>query len=353
MDLFTNQPHKTQLIITALAASLATASLFHAYNTHTKRVRRRKLDQEIRLSIAKHGTLAHNVPKPPSRATTLNGVGPSLPTSTGIGDAADYDEDLIREQLARNYAFFGEKGMERIREGRVVVVGCGGVGSWAAVMLVRSYVSFFLCVLFQVYNVEFLCSGVSKIRLVDFDYVTLSSLNRHATAGLDDVGTPKVKCVEKTLLSISKWVQVDSRVEIWRKEEGGALLEDADWVIGMFSRPQYAFCISRRFLDAIDNIQTKVDLLKYCHDNDIRVDLIFMPQLFTDAGQGFLFHGRGSQMRPNPNTNQRYLAYDLRPPRTLRTQTSSYTGRLLRYSRRIFYRSTRGRKASPAPRRRV
>ena len=141
MDLFTNQPHKTQLIITALAASLATASLFHAYNTHTKRVRRRKLDQEIRLSIASH-TLAHNLPKPPSRATTLDGVDPpSLQTSTtGFGDVADYDEDLIREQLARNYAFFGEKGMERIREGRVVVVGCGGVGSWAAVMLVRSYV---------------------------------------------------------------------------------------------------------------------------------------------------------------------------------------------------------------------
>lgn len=231
MDLFTNQPHKTQLILTALGASLATASLFHAYNTHTKRVRRRKLDQEIRLSIATH-TQRHNVPKPPSRAiTTLDGVGSSLPS---FGDVADYDEDLIREQLARNYAFFGEKGMERIREGRVVVVGCGGVGSWAAVMLVRS--------------------GISKIRLVDFDYVTLSSLNRHATAGLDDVGTPKVKCIEKTLLSICKWAQVDSRIEVWRKEEGGALLEDADWVI-----------------DAIDNIQTKVDLLKYCHDNDIKV----------------------------------------------------------------------------------
>ena len=147
MDLFTNQPHKTQLIITALAASLATASLFQAYNTHTKRVRRRKLDQEIRLSIASH-TLAHNVPKPPSRATPLDGVDPpALQTSTtGFADVADYDEDLIREQLARNYAFFGEKGMERIREGKVVVVGCGGVGSWAAVMLVRSYVIFFFLV---------------------------------------------------------------------------------------------------------------------------------------------------------------------------------------------------------------
>ena len=76
--------------------------------------------------------------------------------------------------------------------------------------------------------------GLSKIRLVDFDYVTLSSLNRHATAVLTDVGTPKVTCIEKTLKQIAKWVQVDSRTELWRKEDGGRLLEGADWVIGMF-----------------------------------------------------------------------------------------------------------------------
>lgn len=75
-------------------------------------------------------------------------------------------------------------------------------------------------------------SGVSKIRLVDFDFVTLSSLNRHATATLADVGTPKVKCIEKTLKQIAKWAEIDSRIEIWRKEEGGLLLEGADWVVG-------------------------------------------------------------------------------------------------------------------------
>ena len=115
--------------------------------------------------------------------------------------------------------------------------------------------------------------GLSKIRLVDFDYVTLSSLNRHATAVLTDVGTPKVTCVEKTLKQIAKWVQVDSRTELWRKDEGGRLLEGADWVIGMFD----TFLIRNRSRkspftqDAIDNIQTKVDLLKYCHSNNIKV----------------------------------------------------------------------------------
>lgn len=51
-----------------------------------------------------------------------------------------YDEDLIKQQLARNYSFFGEEGMAHVRAGTVVIVGCGGVGSWVAVMLVRSCV---------------------------------------------------------------------------------------------------------------------------------------------------------------------------------------------------------------------
>ena len=101
----------------------------------------------------------------------------------------------------------------------------------------------------------------------------MSSLNRHATAVLTDVGTPKVTCIEKTLKKIAKWVQVDSRIELWRKDEGGRLLEGADWVIGMFDT--FLICNRSRkspfAQDAIDNIQTKVDLLKYCHSNNIKV----------------------------------------------------------------------------------
>jgi hypothetical protein len=42
-----------------------------------------------------------------------------------------------------------------------------------------------------------------------------------------------VKCIEKTLKQLSRWVEVDCRVELWRKDEDGKrLLESADWVIG-------------------------------------------------------------------------------------------------------------------------
>ncbi|KAG5652650.1 hypothetical protein H0H81_004206 [Sphagnurus paluster] len=217
--------HKTQLIATAAGASFATAGLISAYSAYSRSVRRKQLSEEIHRSLStQKSNLDVNSLSHVSTPSTL-------PQEELTGD---YDEVLIKEQLARNYAFFGENGMAKVRGGTVVVVGCGGVGSWAAVMLVRS--------------------GVSKIRLVDFDYVTLSSLNRHATACLTDVGTPKVKCIERTLKNISRWVEVDARIDIWRKEEGGDLLEGADWVI-----------------DAIDNITTKVDLLKYCYDHNIKV----------------------------------------------------------------------------------
>ena len=63
------------------------------------------------------------------------------PTETVLPPlGASYSEELIREQLARNYAFFGDEAMAKVRGGTVVIVGCGGVGSWAAVMLARSYV---------------------------------------------------------------------------------------------------------------------------------------------------------------------------------------------------------------------
>ena len=82
--------------------------------------------------------------------------------------------------------------------------------------------------------------GVKKLRLVDFDQVTLSSLNRHATAVLADVGIPKVKCIERMLKQISRVIEVDARIDIWRKESGGDLLEGADWVVGAHTRSLFS-----------------------------------------------------------------------------------------------------------------
>lgn len=49
-----------------------------------------------------------------------------------------FDETLIKEFLARNYAFLGDEGCQKVRNAFVIVVGLGGVGSMAATMLARS-----------------------------------------------------------------------------------------------------------------------------------------------------------------------------------------------------------------------
>ena len=79
---------------------------------------------------------------------------------------------IFREQLSRNEQFFKRDGQANIERAYVCVVGVGGVGSHAAHMLARA--------------------GVARLRLIDFDQVTLSSLNRHAVATREDVGRTKV-----------------------------------------------------------------------------------------------------------------------------------------------------------------
>ena len=122
------QSHKTQLILVAVAASLTTAALLTAHSAYTRRAHRKALGEEVSEALAAKDLADEEVPR---FADEKEAYDPKY---------AGYDEGLVREQLVRNYAFFGEEAMAKIRKGTVVIVGCGGVGSWAAVMLVRSYV---------------------------------------------------------------------------------------------------------------------------------------------------------------------------------------------------------------------
>jgi tRNA A37 threonylcarbamoyladenosine dehydratase len=147
--------------------------------------------------------------------------------------------DLILEQLARNRVFLSDEGLQKLRSSFIIIVGCGGVGSHAAAALARS--------------------GCSKLRLIDFDQVTLSSLNRHSVATLVDVGTPKVHAIRKRLEAITPWVQFDCRNELFSASSAKSQL-------GPFNglKPDY-------IIDAIDNIDSKVALLHYCYKNSIKV----------------------------------------------------------------------------------
>lgn len=140
MDWLKSRSHKTQLALTAASASLATAGAISAYHRYSRRKRRLELQKEVLAAVARQEDFTVHLPEPglvPSETRQLVQERVA-PVGTSVED--EVPEDLFREQLARVYAVFKDEGMERIRNAKVVVVGCGGVGSWAAVMLVRSCV---------------------------------------------------------------------------------------------------------------------------------------------------------------------------------------------------------------------
>ncbi|KAG7338149.1 UBA/THIF-type NAD/FAD binding protein [Nitzschia inconspicua] len=147
--------------------------------------------------------------------------------------------ELRNEQLSRHTLYFGEDGMKSLQNAKVCIVGVGGVGSHAACMLARG--------------------GVTHLRLIDFDQVTLSSLNRHACATLQDVGIPKVICLQKLCHQLGV-VNVDAIAEMYTATSGPQLLQlpsdQKKWDI---------------VIDCIDDVPTKAALLSYCLKNQIRV----------------------------------------------------------------------------------
>lgn len=145
------------------------------------------------------------------------------------------EDDIIKEQLTRNVQFFGLPGQKEISKSFVVVVGLGGVGSHAAHLLLRS--------------------GIGKLRIIDFDLVSLSSLNRHAVATRLDVGLPKADVLASHFKHILPETQVEACNTMFTADTQDALLS---------GNPDYV-------IDAIDNIDTKVALLAACYKKNIKV----------------------------------------------------------------------------------
>jgi tRNA A37 threonylcarbamoyladenosine dehydratase len=153
-----------------------------------------------------------------------------------------YPEAIQDELLSRVKTFFGDAEFNKLNNSFVIVVGLGGVGSHAANMLVRS--------------------GVKNIRLIDFDQVTLSSLNRHAVATMEDVGISKAEAMKKRLLKVVPWCNITAITEMFRAVDADRLLE---------GNPDYV-------LDCIDDVNTKAELIAYCVNKNIKV--------FTSMGAG-------------------------------------------------------------------
>lgn len=165
----------------------------------------------------------------------------SLPTTApkpmpmqemGVEELETYKLNRRFDRIGR---LIGDAKMKRLKEARVMVIGLGGVGSWAAESLVRS--------------------GVGKIALVDFDDVCVTNFNRQLHAVHGTVGQKKAEVMAARLRQINPRCEIEV-FPLFYNEENRELL---------FSRrPDFV-------LDAIDHITSKCHLLAHCVKEGIPV----------------------------------------------------------------------------------
>ena len=84
----------------------------------------------------------------------------------------------------------GESGQRRLKAGRVLVVGAGGLGSPAAMYLAAA--------------------GVGRLGLVDFDQVDETNLHRQILHGTSAVGAPKLESARRRLHDLNPHVDLET-----------------------------------------------------------------------------------------------------------------------------------------------
>jgi len=128
----------------------------------------------------------------------------------------------------------GGSGLEKLASAHVGIFGLGAVGSFAAEALARS--------------------GIEHFRLVDFDSVRPSNINRQLLALHSTIGKDKIELASARIKDINPLATVDARKAFFHIEEAETLLEGLDFVV-----------------DAIDSLNPKVTLIAESVKSKIKV----------------------------------------------------------------------------------
>ncbi|GAA4468606.1 tRNA threonylcarbamoyladenosine dehydratase [Nemorincola caseinilytica] len=137
--------------------------------------------------------------------------------------------------LSRTELLIGKEKLNRLMGAHVLVVGMGGVGSFAA---------------------EFICrSGIGEMTIIDGDVVDPSNRNRQLPALATTHGMSKAELMGERLLQINPELRLNVIKEFVRPER----VEDM-----LSGRPHYV-------VDAIDSITPKLTFIKAAHSAGLRI----------------------------------------------------------------------------------
>ena len=150
---------------------------------------------------------------------------------------AELENYKLHRRFDRMGRLVGDQKMKRLMESHVMVIGLGGVGSWAAESLVRS--------------------GVGEVTLIDFDEICITNFNRqvHALQGL--VGSKKADVMAARMKQINPQAKIHAVPKFYNADHCAE-------IFGQGRRPDYV-------VDAIDNVTAKCHLLAYCKKENIPV----------------------------------------------------------------------------------
>jgi tRNA threonylcarbamoyladenosine dehydratase len=153
-------------------------------------------------------------------------------------------EAVSRPDLERRFGglarLYGIAGARRIRLAHVVVVGLGGVGSWAAEAAARS--------------------GVARLTLVDLDHIAESNINRQVHALDNTLGMAKVQAMRERIAHINPDCRVDCVEEF---------VDGGNWprVLGFESDFDWK---SVAIIDACDQVIAKTAMAAWAIKNNAR-----------------------------------------------------------------------------------
>ena len=105
----------------------------------------------------------------------------------------------------------GVEGQEKIRQGKILIIGAGGLGAPVALYLAAA--------------------GVGTIGIVDGDVVDLSNLQRQVIHFTADVGVPKVESAKAKMLAINPNVKVNTYREFLMADNALDIISDYDFIV--------------------------------------------------------------------------------------------------------------------------
>ena len=173
------------------------------------------------------------------------------------------------EWLQRTELLVKEEGIERLQNANILIVGLGGVGSFAAEFLVRS--------------------GIGNLTIVDGDTVDITNINRQLPALNSTIGKNKTDVVAERILDINPEVNLKKINEFLEPERMEELLtqEKFDYV-----------------LDCIDSLSPKLALIISCKRKKIK--------LVSAMGAGGKTDPSKVMVRDISKTNNCFLAKQIR-----------------------------------------